>query len=69
MRVKAKDMKSCFTCRCNEGFIIPNACFFDYEDITIECVKRPDVDRDLVIGNDCSDYEPRCNHKIILKES
>lgn len=69
MKIEHKDMKSCFTCRCADAFIIPNKCHFDYDEIKVECVVDTTADKLLYIGGGCPNYEPCCNHKTILKES
>lgn len=65
MRIEATHMKSCFTCRLADAFIIPNKCHFDYDEITIECVKDTTKDKLLVINGGCLHYKPCCIREIL----
>lgn len=69
MKTEKKDMKSCFTCRLSDAFIMPNKALFNYGDIRVECVRDTSYDMLLIIGGGCEHYEPCCNHKITLKEN
>lgn len=57
MRIKPEDMKSCFSCRFANAFIVPVVCCPEIEEIEVECKQRMHDETHVCFGDECSRWD------------